>query len=179
MAVNQLLNAIEPARLKSFEHLLDRVELKPREVLIEPAMTIQYIFFPLNCMVSIVTPLENGSEIEAATVGNEGMVGLPLFFGLDEVNTRAICQMPGECLRMAADDFRIAVREEPSLRAALGLYTNAFIAMLGQGSACNGSHDVEQRLSRWLITIATAWSLTAFQLRKISSVKCWGCIAPQ
>jgi CRP-like cAMP-binding protein len=154
MNTNQLLNSIPRHELLSFEKKLDRVRLELHEVLIESNMKIDYVFFPQTCMISIVTPLENGSSIEAATVGNDGMIGLPLFLGLETSNTRALCQMAGECLRMRASDFKEAMSQSAGLRTALGLYTNALLAMVSQGSACNGLHSIEQRLARWILTIS-------------------------
>ena len=154
MGTNQLLNSIPKEQLRVFEKDLERVELRRDDVLIESQETIRRVFFPQTCMISLVTVLEDGTGIEAATVGNDGIVGLPVFLGLQTVNTRAICQMPGEALSMEVGAFREAFTSMDGLHAALSLYTNAFIAMLCQGGACNGSHSVEQRLARWLLTIS-------------------------
>jgi CRP-like cAMP-binding protein len=133
---------------------LEPVQLERHKVLIEPDKRFEHVYFPQSCMISIVTLLESGEVIESATIGSEGVVGLPLFLGLETVNTRAICQMPGQALRMRSDSFRKAIGASPALRTALGLYTQTLIAMLGQGGACIGSHSVEQRLARWLLTIS-------------------------
>jgi CRP-like cAMP-binding protein len=154
MNANHLLRALPAADYARLEPLLHEVELKHHDVLIEADEPFDYVYFPETCMISIVTLLDNGDIIEAATVGREGVVGLPLFLGLATVNTTAICQMSGRAQRMSTPDFRHAIQSVPVLHKALGLYTNALIAMLGQGGACNSSHTVEQRLARWLLTIS-------------------------
>ena len=154
MNANHLLRALPAADYSRLEPLLHEVDLKHHDVLIEADEPFDHVYFPETCMVSIVTLLDNGDIIEAATVGREGVVGLPVFLGLSTVNTTAICQMSGRALRMSTPDFRHAIQSIPVLHKALGLYTNALIAMLGQGGACNSSHTVEERLARWLLTIS-------------------------
>jgi CRP-like cAMP-binding protein len=147
---NLLLRSLPPAERSRLDPLLKSRAVQAYDVLIEADQPFDHVYFPTTCMVSIVTLLENGSLVESATVGREGVVGLPVFLGL----TTAICQVSGRALQMKTTDFRDAIENVPALHTALGLYTNALIAMLGQGGACNGSHTVEQRLARWLLTIS-------------------------
>jgi hypothetical protein len=140
MALNHLLNSLSPQDLKDLEQNLETVDVQRHQELIVPDRLIPYVYFPETCMISLVTILENGTQIEAATVGNEGVVGLSVFLGLDQVNMRAICQMPGEALRMRRDDFKKAFSASQGLRIGLGLYAHALIAMLAQANACNASH---------------------------------------
>jgi CRP-like cAMP-binding protein len=161
---NLLLDALPSAEKMRLGPMLQEVEVQPHEVLIEAHVAFDFVFFPQTCMISIVTLLENGDIIEAATVGSEGVVGLPIFLGLSTVNTRAICQMPGRAQRMRTPDFREAIQMIPALHKALGLYTNAMMAMLGQGGACNASHQIEQRLARWLLTISDRVGADRFEI---------------
>jgi CRP-like cAMP-binding protein len=161
---NLLLRALPEAERIRLAPMLQDVEVKHHDILIEADELFPFVYFPETCMISIVTLLENGDIIEAATVGSEGVVGLPIFLGLTTVNTRAICQMPGRAKRMSTAEFREAIQTIPALHRALGLYTNAMIAMLGQGGACNSSHHIEQRLARWLLTISDRVGADRFQI---------------
>ena len=154
MPDNLLLSSIAPDALAAIQPQLERVNVRLHQVLVEPDQAIGYVYFPLTCMISLVTVLENGSTIESATVGNEGISGLSLFHGLSSSTSRALVQMDGDALRMKAADFKTALQHHPSLVTAIGRYADALISMLAQSGACNGGHAVEQRFARWLLTIA-------------------------
>jgi CRP-like cAMP-binding protein len=155
--------AVEPQNLLlaslpkgDFERLIPQMvhlSVKAHEVLVEPNERIDYVYFPLTCMISIVTLVDDGTTIESATIGNEGMSGLSVFHGLDISTSRAVVQMEGATLRLETATLRKALADTPSLGLALGRYADALISMLSQSGACNGLHSVEQRFARWLLTI--------------------------
>jgi CRP-like cAMP-binding protein len=95
--------------------------------------------------------MEDGRAIEVATIGDEGMVGLPLLVGAKTTANRVIVQVPGEALRMAADVLREEVSRDSALRRLMILYHTAFLAQVSQAVACNGLHSVYQRCCRWLL----------------------------
>ena len=132
---------------------LHRMPVRAHEVLNEPNEPIRCVYFPLTCMISLVTVVDDGTTIESATVGNEGMAGLSVFHGLEVSNTRSIVQMEGETLRMETALLQKMLPDTPGLGMALGRYADALISMLSQSGACNGLHSVEQRFARWLLTI--------------------------
>lgn len=150
---NLLLQSLPKDDLARLLPHLDEIHVKAHEVLAEPNERIQHAYFPRTCMISLVTLLDDGVSIESATIGNEGMSGLSVFHGLDVSTARAIVAMEGETLRMQTETLRRLLIEVPSLGPALGRYADALISMLAQSGACNGLHDVEQRLARWLLTL--------------------------
>jgi CRP-like cAMP-binding protein len=152
-ATNLLLDSLPPEDRARIDPYLARFHVKAHEVLVEPNELIRHVYFPLTCMISLVTILDDGLTIESATIGNEGMSGLSVFHGLATSNSRAVVQMEGETLRMDTTDLREALRALPSLVVALGSYADALISMLAQSGACNGQHSVEQRFARWLLTV--------------------------
>ncbi len=95
--------------------------------------------------------MEDGEGVEVATVGNEGMVGLPLFLGVDRTSGKAFTQVPGESLRMTASAFRKQIGRRGPLTQTLQLYTQALMVQISQGLACNGLHSIRQRCARWLL----------------------------
>jgi CRP-like cAMP-binding protein len=151
--VNLLLDSLPEEERAKLGPLLERLHVKPHEVLVEPNEVIDHVYFPLTCMISLVTILDDGVMIESATIGNEGMSGLSVFHGLDVSSSRALVQMEGETLRMRTSSLRQVLPEAPSLGLALGRYADALISMLAQSGACNGQHSIEQRFARWLLTI--------------------------
>ena len=92
-----------------------------------------------------------GQIVEIATVGNEGFVGLPAFLGSDSSTVRMLCQIPGECLRMKAAEFKAAIKNGGALHRLLNLYTQALINQISQTAFCNRAHAIEQRMARWLL----------------------------
>jgi CRP-like cAMP-binding protein len=148
---NQLLAAL-PAELLS--RLLPRtrpVSLGIRDSLMRPDALIEAVYFVESGWVSLVTELEDGTQAEVGLIGREGMVGLPLITGVDTSFVDAFVQAEGTARRMDARAFRTAMEEEPALRTLLFRYFEAMVSQVTQTAACNGRHDLEQRLARWLL----------------------------
>ena len=101
-------------------------------------------------MISLVTPLEDGAIVEVATVGNEGVVGVPLFPG-GSLAVRAISQVPGRAMRMEATAFLAEMERRSALFEVVQNYTSALFGQISQAAACNRLHSNEERLSRWLL----------------------------
>ena len=150
-AGNRLLARLPP---DEYQRLLPRLQLVPLElkhVLYEARSSIDYAYFPNRGVVSALTVMEDGRAIEVATIGDEGMVGLPLLVGAKITANRVIVQVPGDALRMAEDVLREEVSRDSPLRRLLVLYHTAFLAQVSQAVACNGLHSVHQRCCRWLL----------------------------
>src|SRR5437764_4085992 len=148
---NRLLAALPRREQDRLLPHLEPVKLQFEEVLYEPDERIRQIYFPTSGMISLLLVLEDGSVAEVARVGNEGMVGLPVFLGVPTSHTRAFVQIPGEALRMRARAFRHAADQGGTLAALLFRYTQAMLRHVSQLTACNNRHTIEQRLCRWLL----------------------------
>jgi CRP-like cAMP-binding protein len=130
---------------------LERVEAERRQVLFDVDRPITYVYFPEAMVTSILGVMADGTAVETATVGREGMVGLPVFLGTDQMSAQAFAQIPGPALRMSAEAFRAAVAESPALTLALHRYTQALFTLVSQNSACNRLHTMAERCARWLL----------------------------
>ena len=145
----QLLPDGERTRLEASMH---RIPINAHDVLQRPGEAMRHIYFPLRGVISLMTPLEDGSSVETATVGNEGMVGIYALFGGGGIdNAQAIGQVPGEALRMEADHLRAEVDGDGKFREVLLAYAQALMAQISQSVACNGSHSIQYRCARWLL----------------------------
>jgi signal transduction histidine kinase len=129
------------------------VELRARQILLEPGLPGLYTYFPINAVVSIVSTMESGASTEVALVGREGMVGLGGVLSTVQSPTTAIVQIAGTALRTPTSQLRIERYRRPSLRAVLDRYTEARLIQVAQAAACNRLHSVEARLARWLLAI--------------------------
>ena len=94
---------------------------------------------------SLVNTMENGDAAEVGTIGNEGVVGLPLLFGDDRAPTSVYVQVPGIGLRMSATVFKKELARSASMRAVMLRYAHAFFNQVAQSAACNHFHSIEQR----------------------------------
>ena len=148
---SRLLAALPAAEWKPLHPHLERISLQAGRVLYEPGILIESVYFPCNCVVSLLNPLLENEAIEVATVGNEGMVGMPLLLGRERDAMRATVQVPGEALRLSAVALTKQVPENPVLRERLHRYAYALLLQIAQIAACYRLHALEARLCCWLL----------------------------
>jgi CRP-like cAMP-binding protein len=146
---NALLSALPPDERQRLR--LERVSLGIKEVIYEPDGPIPHVDFPLDSVYSLVIVMADGRAVEVGTVGNEGMVGLPLFLGSDRSPYQAFTQVPGDSLRMRAEDFREEMGRQGQLAGLLRRYNQALMNQMAYSVACNRLHSVEERMCRWLL----------------------------
>jgi CRP-like cAMP-binding protein len=112
------------------------------------------VYFVRDAIVSLVVAMADGSTVESATVGNEGVVGLGLFLGDGTATECMVVQITGQAAGMSAADFREAIRGSPRLQSLVGQYTLALMNHLARTAGCNRLHAVQQRYARWLLMSA-------------------------
>jgi CRP-like cAMP-binding protein len=112
---------------------------------------LSHVYFPTNGMISLTVLMEDGKEVEAGTVGNEGMIGLSVAHDLDFSPTKAISQISGEGLRIPVSAFLKAMKQGGLLDKLVRRYTAFSLRYASQTVACNLLHSVEQRMCRWLL----------------------------
>ena len=140
--------ASDAARLKpKFED----IALEQHQILFQADAPITHVYFPYEGVVSLQVLGADGAVVEAATIGNEGMVGLGGLLADDVSFTRQLVQLPGRASRIARDAFLAAISKSASLRGLLANHADAFAAQVLQTSACNAQHSTEERMARWLL----------------------------
>jgi CRP-like cAMP-binding protein len=130
---------------------LETVPVGVKHVVYEANEPIPHVYFPTGAVISLVAPMADGATVELATVGREGMVGLPVFLGADTMPCRASGQVPGDALRMEAGAFQAEVRRNGPLVRVLNRYTHALFNQAALVLACNGVHPAGQRFARSLL----------------------------
>jgi CRP-like cAMP-binding protein len=148
---NRLLAALPGSAYERLLPALEPVSLSLRQTIYEAEQPIEYVYFVRVGVISMVSVMQDGTIIEVATVGNEGMVGLPVFLGADTIAMHAFVQIPGAAMRMKATALREEVRNGGALAALLQRYTQALLIQIAQGAACNRVHSIEERCARWLL----------------------------
>jgi CRP-like cAMP-binding protein len=151
LSKNRLLALLGKSVLRRMVPNLEIVSLPVKQRIYESMKTIEYVYFPLNGIISILAFMNDGTGIEIATVGNEGMIGLPVFLGADKVPLVTVQQIAGESVRMERKLFGREMKRNAQLSAVLHLYTQTFLVQIAQGNACNRAHSIAQRCARWLL----------------------------
>jgi hypothetical protein len=95
--------------------------------------------------------MQDGTQIEVGTIGREGMSAIPLLMGATTTENHSYCQVRGAAITIPADLFSHIMRTNPSFRALLDRFLQAYVNMLGQLAACNRLHSVYERCARWLL----------------------------
>jgi CRP-like cAMP-binding protein len=137
-----------------YQRLLPHFEAVPlvvKDVLYKARAPIDYVYFPNSGIVSAMTIMEDGSAIEVATIGKEGVVGLTAFMGGDSSPHEVMVQVQGDGLRLPADVFARETIRDGAFRQTLVLYNTAFTVQVAYAVACNGLHTLEKRCCRWLL----------------------------
>ncbi|WP_242064730.1 Crp/Fnr family transcriptional regulator [Nostoc sp. FACHB-133] len=131
---------------------MEQVELSYGEILNRPGETIEEVYFPLTCLISVTITMIDGITVEAGVVGSREMVGINAFMGGRETTqTEYIVQVPGKAVKMKADLLLHEFDTNKSLRDVMLKYTQAYMAQISQNVACNRLHTIEQRMARWLL----------------------------
>ena len=163
-AENQLLAALPAKDYARLEADLEPVRLKCGEVLYEPGERMRHVYFPKDCLVSLLTPVEGHRALEVGLVGGEGMIGARLALGTDKSSVRALVQGAGTALRMNAERFLREFRRSKTLHRMLLQFTDKLMVQVSQTAACNRFHVVDARLARWLLMTAERMHATSFHL---------------
>jgi CRP-like cAMP-binding protein len=149
---NHLLDLLPNGERERIVASMQRIPIRPHDMLIGPGELTAYVYFPLWGLISLMTPLKDGLAIETATIGNEGMVGVHSFLGGGATgNLQAMGQVPGEALKMGVDHFRIEMEGNAKLREVMLAYSQALLLQISQGVACNAVHSIPERCARWLL----------------------------
>lgn len=148
---NALLRALAPADMEAIRPLLERVALNKDQPIFQAGEPAPHVWFPTNGMISIVALDDQGSAIEVATVGHEGMTGLSVVLGSDSMIYASMVQVPGDGWRIETAAFRQLMERRPAIRAVMLRYVLAAMTQMGQNAACAQLHNIEARCARWLL----------------------------
>jgi CRP-like cAMP-binding protein len=148
---NFILRSLPPEQRERITAAAEFVELPKRRLLYDINTPIKDVYFIETGVASIVSVLTDNTAVETSTCGREGMVGVSLFLGVDTTATQALQQIPGTAWRLPAAAFLEELERGPELRNILGRYVAAQTTLIGQHSACNRRHSIEERCVRWLL----------------------------
>lgn len=151
MIRNKILSLLPPAEQAAVLERAEMVTVQTREIVFNREEPIRYAHFPEDCVISLVTELEDGNQLEAMTVGNDGYAGIATFHGVPSSRLKARGQITGRSRRITVEDFRKLSAECPGLNRLLHRYSQFVFETVSQSAACNRLHVIEQRCARWLL----------------------------
>jgi CRP-like cAMP-binding protein len=148
---NILLRSLPESSLSRILPHLESIRLDPGTVLYESGSNMDYAYFPTTAIVSLLYITKEGATSEIAMIGNEGIVGIPLFMGGQTTTNLAIVTTAGLAFRLPAMLLHQEFHNNDPLQYSLLIYTQQLITQIAQSVVCNRHHSIEQRLSRWLL----------------------------
>ena len=148
---NRLLAALPAAQYAQVFAQLELVPMALGQMLYEPGTQMRHAYFPTSSIVSLHYVTESGASAETAGVGNEGVVGVPLFMGGDSTTSSAVVQTAGHAYRLERNLLKQEFDQGGLLQRLLLRYSQALLTQMAQTAVCNRHHSVEQQLCRWLL----------------------------
>ena len=161
---NRLLNLLPAEDYARLRRHLHPVEFRYKLSLYQADQPIEFVQFIETGVASLVNTMKNGDAAEVGTIGNEGMVGLPVIFGDSQAPTSVYMQVAGHGLQMKAKTFWQEMQRSTFLRKAMLHYAHAFFNQVAQSAACNTFHLLERRCCRWLLMTHDRMQSNEFQL---------------
>jgi len=147
---NALLAALPSKEQKRILGYLKPAALSLGDILCEPGKTIERIYFPLTALISLLTVVDD-KPLEVGMIGREGVLGIPLAFGVKHSPVRALVQGAGLALTMPTPVFLREFKRSPPLQGKVLGFANELMLQIGLSAACNRFHPVTARLARWLL----------------------------
>ena len=148
---NNLLGALSQAGRERLYPHLQLVPMPLGKVLYESGDVQRHVYFPTDCIVSLLYVMKDGSSAEISVVGHEGIVGISLFMGGETTPSRAIVQSAGSAYRLVGRRLKEEFHRDGEMQLLLLRYTQSLITQMAQTAVCNRHHSVDQQLCRWLL----------------------------
>ena len=150
---NQLLAALPERERARIMPQLEILTLFAKETVYEPGEEMNYVYFPLDCIVVLVSSVESNGTVEVGLIGNEGLVGAPILMGAKHSTGQALILTEGKALRLPAAILRKEAKRSSRIREVMLTYANALLAQSAQLAACHRYHTPQARLARLLLMI--------------------------
>lgn len=150
---NLWLAALGASDRERLEPHLEERPFQQGQTLYDAGEAVEVVWFPLSGVVSLMTLLADDHMVETGVIGREGLVGVTCGPLNARASSRAIAQIGGSAACCPAEVFSAALAESDAMRDALSRFTESLLAQVQQNAACNAQHRLDERLSRWLLTV--------------------------
>lgn len=163
---NRLLDVLSLAERTDVTSTMEIVDLEANMITHAPGASYDWVVFPIDAVLSVVTTLENGEMAEVGTIGNEGASGVEIAFGAPVLRT-TVCQVEGRVARVSTMEFLDAVNRLAGFDALIRSTEKARLFFMEQMIVCNAVHQLEQRCARWLLMVADRASREEYELTHV------------
>lgn len=150
---NVLLRSMPDDEFARIEPAMELVALPRPTELDAPDTEIEFVYFPVSGLASIVALGSNGESVDTTMIGREGMTGLAVFLGTNQMPVRTMVQIPMTALRLPAAELRSELERGGILVHLLQRYTQVVMVSMAQLILCNRAHRLDQRAARWLLQV--------------------------
>jgi CRP-like cAMP-binding protein len=162
--MNRLLTSLDEGGRERVASTMERVTLTARQVLYLPDEKISEIYFPENCVLAMLTVMENGASIESATVGREGASWISASFKSPTMPCQTMVAIAGNAYRLPTAIVEQEIRRNETFHNTLSHYSHVLLIQTLRSAACNGLHSLEQRCSRWMLMTLDRTDLENFSI---------------
>jgi CRP-like cAMP-binding protein len=149
---NHLLSALKPSDFSQVARNLTRVRVRPKQIIYKPNAPLDFVYFPENTVLCLLTLMSNGDSIESATVGREGASWISSSVGARSMPCETIAVHEGAALKLAVEALDRELKENRPFRDVLTEYSHALLIASMRTSACHGLHGLQERCARWILT---------------------------
>jgi CRP-like cAMP-binding protein len=150
---NSILNVIPEVDYPRLFENLEIVDLQFKQVLYDVNKAIDYVYFPLQAVISLMSVAQNQSTTEVALLGREGVLGVPVFLGSHHTDSQAVVLIAGTAARIERRIFQAEAQRPGILRERLLAFTRTHFKHLSQNVACKSNHLIQHQLARWLLSV--------------------------
>ena len=147
---NHFLDGLSATDVSGLASQLVEVTLTRNQLLDEVGRRVTFVYLPIDCILSVLTVMDDGAQVESRTIGREGGYGLLQALGSPISFERMLCQVGGRAWRLPLGALRTAA-SRPAVTEAIVRHAQASLVQSAQSTACNTLHRAEQRLCRWLL----------------------------
>jgi CRP-like cAMP-binding protein len=148
---NRILDALSDEDFQRLLPHLEPIDLKLGQTLYRPEGRINYVYFPVNSMASVIATTADGEAAEVGVIGCEGMVGVEVILGVDSSSKEVIVQGANGAFRVKTEDIRAEFNLGKSFQKIILRFVYSLMTQISQTALCNRLHVIEQRLARWLL----------------------------
>ena len=161
---NRVLSSLHRTAIDRLQPNLEAMALPQNRNLASPGVKIPYAYFLEDGMASITVNMRNGASVEVGIVGREGVVGLPVLFGTDQIPTRTFMQIGGSGFRIKSQYLKAEFDRPGKFRENCERYFQSHLVQVSNTAACNRLHNIEERLARWLLLCQDRTTLSRLPL---------------
>ncbi len=148
---NRLLQSMSADTRARLAPHIEHVALPLGTVISEPDVALEHLYFPIDCIISLINLTQSRACTEVSVVGNEGVVGISLFMGGASSPSRAVVQIAGSAYRLNWARVKGEFMRHADFMGLMLRYTQSLMVQIAQTAVCNRHHHIDQQLGRWLL----------------------------